>query len=270
MTKGTLTILGTLLFGLFVSIVKGEDDQLPTPPTGKVWELVWHDEFDGTELDDTKWEVPDNRRRDGWWSPKAVQLDGKGHLLIRTFEEGGKYYDACVRTRGKFEHAFGYYVARMRLQRQPGHWCAFWLYAPAVGRIGNEGRDGTEIDIMEKPWLDDRVQHALHWDGYGSHHRSEGHVARVAGVMEGFHTFSLYWSPDEYVFYVDGKETWRTRAGGVCQVPLYIKLSDEIGKWAGDIKTAKLPDDVAVDYVRVYDLVDAIGLRHGRVNERSP
>ena len=77
-------------------------------------------------------------------------------------------------------------------------------------------------------------------------------------VMEGFHTFSLLWTPTEYVFYVDGKETWRTKAGGVCQVPLYIKLSDEVGDWAGDIKKVKLPDEFLVDYVRVYDLVEEV------------
>ena len=48
----------------------------------------------------------------------------------------------------------------------------------------------------------------------------------------------------------------RLDAGGVCQVPLYIKLSDEIGKWGGDITKANLPDRFLVDYVRVYDLVD--------------
>jgi hypothetical protein len=99
---------------------------------------------------------------------------------------------------------------------------------------------------MEKPWLDDRVQHALHWDGYGEAHKSEGRVATVPGVMEGWRTFSLWWKTDEYVFYVDGKETWRASAGGVCQVPLYIKLSDEIGSWAGDIAQARLPDQFIV------------------------
>ena len=157
---------------------------------------------------------------------------------------------------GKFEHAFGYYVARVKLQKQPGHWSAFWLYNNCVGEIGDQGRDGFEIDIMEKPWLDDRVNHAIHWDGYGKEHKSEGKVSRVPNVMKGFHTFSLLWSPTEYVFYVDGKETWKTKAGGVCQVPLYIKLSDEVGDWAGDIKKVKQPDEFLVDYVRVYDLVE--------------
>lgn len=96
----------------------------------------------------------------------------------------------------------------------------------------------------------------MHLDGYGKAHRSQGKVVEVQGVMDGFHDFGLLWLPDEYVFYVDGKETWRTKAGGVCQVPLYVKLSDEIGDWAGDIKTAKLLDQFLVDYVRVYELVN--------------
>jgi len=109
---------------------------------------------------------------------------------------------------------------------------------------------------MEKPWLDDRIQQTLHWDGYGKQHRWAGHVARVPGVIQGFHTFALLWTPKEYVFYVDAKETWRSGAGGVCQVPLYLKLSDEVGPWGGDIRKANLPDRFLVDYVRVYDLVE--------------
>jgi beta-glucanase (GH16 family) len=234
------------------------DEALPTPPQGRAWALVWHDEFEGDALDETKWECPaDARRRDGWWMRKAVSLDGRGHLAVRTLKEGDRYLDGCVRTQGKFEHAFGFYVARIRLQKQPGHWSAFWLMGSGVLKVGDEGRDGTEIDIMEKPWLDGRVQHTLHWDGYRKDHKSQGKVVDVPGVMEGFHTFGLWWSPEEYVFYVDGKETWRTRAGGVCQVPLYIKLSDEVGRWAGDIAKATLPDEFLVDYVRVYDLVEA-------------
>jgi len=234
-------------------------DSLPAAPKGQAWKLAWHDEFDGTELDESKWDVPEGKRRDAWWSKKAIALDGKGHLAIRVLKEGDKYYDGCVRTRGKFEHAFGYYVARIRLQKSAGHWSAFWLYNHSVGKVGHGGMDGTEIDIMEKPWLDDRVQHALHWDGYGEHHKSKGHVSKDPGIMDGWHTYALLWTPDEYVFTIDGKERWRTKAGGVCQVPLYLKLSDEaqFKGWAGDVRKATLPDEFLTDYVRVYDLVDA-------------
>jgi type II secretion system protein G len=239
---------------------------LPPAPQGKTWTLVWHDEFDGTKLDEAKWEVmPDAPRKGGWWMRKAVTLDGKGHLVISTLKESDRYLDGCVRTKGKFEHSFGYYVARVQLQKQPGHWSAFWMM-PSGGLKAGSG--GTEIDIYEKPWLDDRVQQTLHWDGYGKDHKSVGNVAKVLGVMDGWHTFGLWWKPDEYIFYVDGKETWRTKKA-ICQVPEYIKLSDEIGKWAGDIAKANLPDAFLVDYVRVYDVVEtsaAVKLAEAQIN----
>jgi len=240
-----------------LSAVAQEAGELPPAPEGQAWKVVWQDEFEGTALDPDKWDVPENRRRDAFWTRRAVALED-GQLVLKTFEEDGRYFDACVRTRDRFEHAFGYYVARMKLQKQPGHWSAFWLYHPRQGRGGHGGMNGAEIDIMEKPWLDERVQHTLHWDGYGRSHGSEGHVSRNPGVMEGWHTFALLWTPEEYVFFVDGRETWRTRAGGVCQVPLYLKLSDEVEHkgWAGEIAKAELPDAFRVDYVRVYDLVD--------------
>ena len=250
----------SLLLPCLVSLAFGQEpsttDSLPKPPEGKTWKLDWHDEFDGTKLDESKWIYrQEGRRRDGWWSRKAISPDGKGHLVMSTFKEGDRYVDGCIATQGKFEHAFGYYVARIQLQKQPGHWSAFWLTCDGVRKIGNGGRDGSEIDIVEKPWLDERINHAVHWD-YGQPNSSAGTHVKVPGIMEGWHTFSLLWTPEEYVFYVDGKETWRTNAGGVCQVPVYILISDEIGKWGGDIAKAKLPDQFLVDYVRVYDLVE--------------
>ena len=233
-------------------------DKLPELPGGKAWQRVWNDEFYGDELDESKWDVPpDGPRLDGHWERQAISLDGEGSLAITCLKGGDKWVSGCVRTKGKFEHAFGYYVARVKLQQEPGHWSAFWLFNDCVHQVGDEGRDGTEIDIYEKPFLDGRVQHALHWDGYDEEHKSTKYVSDNAGVMDGWHTFSVWWSPEEYVFYVDGEETWRTDDGGVCQAPLYIKLSDEIGDWAGDIADAKLPDAFYVDYVRVYDVVDA-------------
>jgi beta-glucanase (GH16 family) len=171
-------------------------DRLPAPPAGQQWQLAFHDEFDGPTLDASKWDIPEYKRRDANWSRKAISLDGQGHLVLSMLKDGDQCYDGCVRTIGKFEHAFGYYVARIRFQKQPGHWPAFWLYNASVGQVGNEGRDGSEIDILEKPWLDDRVPHTIHWDGYGKDHKSQGTVAVVPGVMVGWHTFSLMWTPE--------------------------------------------------------------------------
>lgn len=258
--RPTLAFAGLTLLAAAAVTHAADTETLPPAPSGATWKLIWHDEFESGKLDDAKWHVPEYHRRDAEWSRDAIEVsDGK--LIIKCFEKDGKYYDGCVRTHGRFEHAFGYYTARIKLQKSDGHWSAFWLMGRGVGNVGDEGRDGTEIDIMEKPKMDDKVHHNLHWDGYGEHHKSAGSVSTVPGILEGWHTFSLLWLPDVYVFYVDGKEVWRTTAGGVCQAPLFVKLSDEaaFGGWAGDVRKAKLPDQFEVDYVRVYDAVDAAG-----------
>ena len=229
---------------------------LPPVPEGDTWVLVWHDEFSGRKIDQAKWEIMgDWRRRDGYWVKSDAYLDGQGRLVLRTRRQGDRFTSGAMRTQGKFEHRFGYWECRCRFPSEVGHWPAFWLFSrPGVTKVGNEGRDGTEIDIMEKPFRDARTNHALHWDGYGKRHRSAAKHFEVPGLMQGWHTFGLCWKVDEYVFYIDGKETWRTRAGGVSQVKAFVKLTEEIGPWAGDIKKANLPDEFLVDYVRVFDL----------------
>lgn len=230
---------------------------LPEPPSGKRWKLAWHDEFDGPQLDETKWNrLGDWKRRDGFWIQEDAYVDGAGKLLLRTRQDGDRYTCGAINTQGKFEHAFGYYVARCKMPAEPGHWPAFWMMCGGVGQVGDDGRDGTEIDIVEIPWRDGKVTMNLHWDGYGEHHQSAGHRLTIPAVTEGFHDYALWWSPEEYVFYVDDQEVWRSAAGGVSQVKEYLKLTEEIGTWGGNIREANLPDYFAVEYVRVYDLID--------------
>lgn len=50
---------------------------------------------------------------------------------------------------------------------------------------------------MEKPWLDDRLNYAVHGDGYGREHKSRGTVVKAPGVMEGWRTFGQSWQADE-------------------------------------------------------------------------
>jgi len=228
---------------------------LPPPPSGMQWKLVWQDEFDGSKLDETKWNrLGDWKRRDGFWVKEDAYVNGQGSLILCTRQDGERYTCGAVNTQGKFEHAFGYYVARCKMPKQPGHWPAFWMMCPGVGKVGDAGRDGTEIDIVEIPWRDGKITMNLHWDGYGKDHKSAGTNTTITTLTDGFHNYGLLWTPDEYVFFVDGKEIWRTRAGGVSQVPEYLKLTEEIGPWGGDIHKADLPDYFEVDYVRVYDM----------------
>ena len=97
-------------------------DFLPALTNGQQWKLTWHDEFNDAAINTNKWEIMgDWRRRDDWWLKEDSYLDGKGNLIIRTKQTPERRSSGGVRTKGRFEHAFGYYVARVQLQKQPGH-----------------------------------------------------------------------------------------------------------------------------------------------------
>jgi len=240
-------------------------------------DLIWSDEFDGNgEPDPTKWDRPEYNRRnnengpDGWWSKEDSYLDGNGNLVIRVREIDNKNDDAdsidysvgALRTKNKFEQLYGRFEIRCMLPTQPGWWVAFWMMQGDVSSVGSGGVDGTEVDIMEAFGWTNKINYAFHWDGYGDDHKSLGNPIYPAGIREGFHTFSLEWYPEMYVFFVDGEETWRSEGGGVCNQPGYIKVTGEISTedwainryWAEHPAGAEYPDSFIVDYVRVYEI----------------
>ena len=69
----------------------------------------------------------------------------------------------------------------------------------------------------------------------------------------GYHVFSVEWTPEEYVFRVDGRETWRTSAGvsGVPEYPILSLLSSdyELPNLGGE---DRLPQHLYVDWVQFW------------------
>ncbi|MFB9829914.1 family 16 glycosylhydrolase [Lederbergia wuyishanensis] len=252
-----------LILSIFISLVTGCANSVSKEETIAIkakkkegWKLTFSDNFEGEKLDPKKWaHAPEWTRHSGQWSDQEAFLDGNGHLIIQVSEKDGKYYSGAIRTKDIFEQAYGYYEIHAKLPKEEGFWTAFWLMSNSVHTVGNDGKDGTEIDIFETPFAKkgDYIQHALHWDGYEQNHKSAGEVAHIPGIYEGYHTFALEWNKDEYIFYIDDQETWRTSAGGVSQSPSYLKITAEVGDWAGNIKNANLPAQLEVDYVRVYE-----------------
>lgn len=228
---------------------------------GKKYELTFYDNFDGKELDNTKWEhCPEWPRQDLKipWKNEAAYLDGKGNLVIGIEkDEKSGYRTGAIRTRGRFSQAYGYFEIRCKLQKSEGFWTAFWLMGDTMKNVGNGSVDGAEIDIFEALYKEKpTIYQTIHWDGYDTDHRSvTNHYYGNPNIYEGYHTFAVEWSESAYTFYVDGVKTWTTTAGGICTEPLYLKISAEVGTWGGDIKKAILPDNMMVDYVKVYKLV---------------
>jgi len=221
------------------------------------WVLTFEDTFEGKTLDTTKWKLcPEQKRADagGYWSDSMTALDGEGHLVLSAaISDDGVPVSGAIETKGLFEQAGGYFECRLKFQRTTGFWGAFWLTCEGVRNVTGSAVDGAELDIIESgEYPRNGVNHAIHWDGYGEHHKSDVKILTAPELYEGFHTYALEWTKDDYIFYIDGRETWRTRKPGICRVPVYLRLTCEFGTWAGSIKKEELPDCMVVDYVRVY------------------
>lgn len=221
--------------------------------------MVWNDEFNGNTLDASKWSPAPawNRQGGSYWSDDNFEMTGNGQVKISVTERNDSVFCGAIRTHNKFDKKYGYFEVRCKVPQLKGGWAAFWMM-PYGNRPGNQGNDGTEIDIFESinGWQG-KINHALHWDGYGSEHKKEAYRFDRPDLYDNnYHKFGVLWTPDEYIFYIDDQETWRTTAGGVSDVNQYLKLTMEVasGWWAGnwDDQITK-PIEWLVDYVRVYD-----------------
>ena len=259
--KMIIALFAIVLHSKAEELVPPNEEKMPIPPEGKEWCMTFNDEFDGNSIDETHWEIlGDEKRRGGWLLRENAKLNGQGHmdLLVTKTEKG--YAGGGLCTAKKFKQKFGYFSCRAKLIQGSGkgYLNAFWLFAWSVHNVGNMGKDGTQIVVVGRnSKLSGHFQHALSWDGYEDSGMTEKKDIPAKNFEKQFHTFSLYWSEAEYVFYVDCKEAWRTNSGGVSQVPEFIYLTTEIvDHKMMDMLKPKLPDAFCVDYVRVYELKD--------------
>lgn len=70
------------------------------------------------------------------------------------------------------------------------------------------------------------------------------------GVSAGFHRFAVKWTPEKYVFLVDGYRYYEVTTG-ISHIKEYLILSMEIPSKPEEIKHTVFPDEFVVDYVKV-------------------
>lgn len=251
---------------LAVSPVSAKDDMVTIEINGQTYIRTFYDDFDGYELDDTKWSrSPETYRQGNYckWSKQMSYLDGNGHLILGCqYDTNGDLLCGAIRSRNKFEQCYGYFEASVKLQQADGFWSAFWLMPKNIDLYGEDGGgDGSEIDVFEAfGYKKKGINHAIHYDGYDeSRHKSIG-KSITADVYDGnYHKFSLLWDKNKYVFYIDDKETYRITSAQVdiSYVSTYLKFSLESSlKWTGKPADEDLPSGISVDYVSVYQQSD--------------
>ena len=293
-----------------VEAVKGEAVSLLPP--GKRFKLVWNDEFNGNSLDTSKWMYRTNYmgERASWFAgPEDDTLEFKdgimymklkkrpdGQFCSASLQTGNRIWDEPVdpelsdrgqngfrrwayrkRELPKFEHRYGYYECRCRLQRKPGWWSAFWLNSIDIGATLDPARSGVEIDVMESFVPGEVIPHCFHYNGYGPDYKvfvtprmkrgekpkTSPHILKLGS--EEFHTYGLLWESDGFTIFVDGKQHGEKVGKGkgevVSQTKEFIYITTEAMNYKKNgTKDPRLDealgDDFAVDYIRVFDIVE--------------
>jgi len=234
------------------------------------WQLIFEDDFNGSDLDTGVWRIATGPRRHAVNTPSAISV-ADGQLTITTHTEGGTHYTGFIGTSPNFLSTFGYWEARIKFDSASGMWSAFWLQSPTMGNpIGDAATAGAEIDIVEHRLRDsagtnisNRAAHNVHWDGYGASHRSVGTVTTNPGpepLQGNFHTYGVLWTPARYEFYIDGILRWSTTQG-ISHRSEFIYLTSEVqnNSWAGPIPAGGYGSldtsnvKMTVDWVRVWE-----------------
>lgn len=240
------------------------------------------DEFSGSSLSPT-WSMrgqdyePTSKRKCSKGSPQAVKVGGgavrlsvikdrsakgKCTAVSRKMKKKISYrLNGHIGTQNAFSFRYGVASARIKTQKLQGQHASFW--SQPIGE-NQPGSDGHEIDIVE--YFGDKhpqggLTSFIHWykgnrliktgswiKDSKSYLKNKGD-----GWSKNYHVFSVQWTPKTIIFYIDGKETWRTSAR-VSKAQQYLILSLLASDYeALELPDSKLPQHMYVDWVRVWE-----------------
>jgi len=292
-------LIVTLLFALAFTLSACEpepfDDGRPTIPDGDipvdddivycksenytydysslVYELVWNDEFEGTELDSDKWIYEVNGDGGGNGELQYYTRDNTavadGILTITAKLENylnHDYTSSRITTQNKETWKYGIFEIKAKIPAGRGTWPAIWMM-PSTSRYGTWPNSG-EIDIMEHVGYDENVIHAtIHTERFnGMDGTQKGGVSTTAqDVTEEFHIYKVEWLPDKLKFFMDGVNYYTYTPSNFAGCPtsahwpydgdFFMILNVAVGgAWGGvqGIDDAAFPTSMEIDYVRVY------------------
>lgn len=247
------------------------------------WELVFHDDFNGTTLDTSKWNkidyvswnAPDWRRYQSR-DDELVTVNGDGTVSLwgkfgdytsQADQTGASDTYACggIFTNQTFTFQYGYVEVRAQFNCKDGAWPAIWM----MPTDGSDWPKNGEIDIMEHLNWEGVVFQTIHYKNASgdnvsqSTQKGSGSTAWFPTVedKEAFHTYGVEWTEQGIKFFMDGKCTasFDTETSNPNwpfnkeDNPYYLMLDMQLGgSWVGEI--GELGDGAVmnIDYVRVY------------------
>jgi beta-glucanase (GH16 family) len=249
MSKPRLSlVLGLLLFG--VVLCDSALAQSQTPLTGQ-WIA-----FDRAGAPNSDLQC---------FTPRNVTVFD-GNLLITTKSETASCasFDLPYKTYGytsgfvamrTFNFLYGTLEFRAKFGGGPvtGAWPIVWMEdasCQASDPTGTEdGCNGQEIDIAEI--LNSDFLHVNQQIHVNKFTHEDGCKPPATDVSQNVHTYQLVWSPGSLIFKIDGAVTCTIVKAYVPSSPMYVKIDNFVGSYAGPVNNSSLPWTTVVDYVKV-------------------
>lgn len=263
-----------------VSINLGQDDnggegEIPTsgytsPESYEGMQLVWQDEFNGSQLNEADWTFETGTGSNGWgnnelqYYRKENTSVADGYLLITAKKEnyqGREYTSSRLKTQGKQAFKYGRMDIRAALPQGQGIWPALWMLGSSFSTVGWPACG--EIDIMEMigggPGRDNTVHGTVHWSNAGQYASyGKGYTLKEGILADKFHVFSIVWNETSIRWYIDDVEYNRVditpeELSEFHQEFFFIFNIAVGGNWPGSPnESTSFPQRMAVDYVRVF------------------
>jgi beta-glucanase (GH16 family) len=239
---------------------------LPGRLSAQCESLIWADEFDGTEVNTEKWTINvddygggNNELQYYTDRPENIKVED-GKLIITAFKEDyltREYTSAKINSKYKGDWRYGRIEAGIKLPEGQGMWPAFWMM-PTEQVYGGWPNSG-EIDIMELVGHEpSTVYGTLHY-GPPYEYTNGSYTLPSGKFSDGFHVFSIEWTPDSISWFVDGQLYSTKGPEDVSQwLPFqekfYLILNLAVGgNWPGPPdETTVFPQTMEIEYIRVY------------------
>ena len=241
--------------------------------TEQVAQYLWHDEFDGDAIDNSKWIYDIGTGSSGWGNnEKEYYTDRKenayikdGVLHIRAQKEnykGAQYTSARMLTKGKFSFKYGTVEARIALPTGKGIWPAFWMLGENFDTVGWPACG--EIDIIEAVNSENIVYGTNHWANgaeYATYGNNTGNYRNQKFELDitQFHTYKFTWDEKYIRMFVDDfmyhEILIENNTGDTEEFhkPFFFLLNVAVaGNWPGfEVDDSQFPNEMLVDYIRV-------------------
>ena len=229
------------------------------------YKLVWHDEFDSSALDETKWNYEVNGNGGGnnelqyyTDSPKNCFIEDSC-LVIQALKEnylGKEYTSARLNSNDKGDWKYGRFEARAKLPYSQGLWPAIWML-PTDWVYGGWPASG-EIDIMEELGQEaNKVYGTVH---YGTPHQQQGGNYTLSNgyFLSDFHVFACEWNSTSISFFVDNTKYFTAHISKPFDQRFHFVLNVAVGgNWPGNPDYNSIfPQRMTIDYVRVFQKTD--------------